>query len=836
MRFPIIFLLLLALINSGWGQATDSLSVGNDSLIYVKKSIGAKLIQNAPTIDGVLDEEIWENAEIATDFIQLEPNPGNKASQKTEVRILYNDYALYVGAILYDVSKDSILRQFSQRDNEDNTDIFGILLDTYNDDQNGYGFFVHPTGVQWDARFSSSGQDIAWDAVWKSAVKIDEKNWYVEMEIPYSAIRFPEKEIQTWGINFARKIRRHREFIFWSPVNPEVNGILVQSGDLTGLENIEPPLRLSLTPYVSGYMEHYTVNKWDGILRGGMDLKYGFNEAFTLDMTLIPDFGQVQADNQVLNLSPFEVQFNERRPFFTEGNELFNKAGMMFYSRRMGGNVFNAYEKEDGETIKENYSQSQILNVSKITGRTKKGLGIGFINGITNELSSSILDSTGTQRTELVDPLTNYNVLVLDQNLKNNSSVSLINTNVFRNGSYYDANVSAAKFDLNNKKNIWNINGFASLSQLYYNDSTNTGLAYGYTLQKKAGRFKFGISNETLGDTYEPNDMGFLQRNNSVKYKGIFDYNMYKPKKKVLKYNASFSTTYNRLHQPSTFTYMETIVRHRITFRNFFTTGSKFSHFTEGYDYFEPRVWGKYYTWPMVFEMRSFVSTDYRKKLAVDLWGGYNFFKNVNRFDYDIMPRIRLRISDRFNIKHETNIQFQINNEGAAIDLDGNPTTLVNAVDSTMEDIIFGRRDRRNVESIFNAEYIFTNRMGISLRLRHYWSTVKYKSFHVLGDKGELLNSDFDGLNSSGNSIYNTNYNAFNFNITYRWVFLPGSELTIVWKNAIYSSDNQIAFSYLDNLSNILSSPQTNSISIKMLYYLDYLNIKRALDKRKNKE
>ncbi|NQY10339.1 MAG: carbohydrate binding family 9 domain-containing protein [Flavobacteriales bacterium] len=802
-------------------------------MIVIRNNLTAVSIKTSPKIDGILDDEVWKTAPIATDFIQNSPNPGKASAQKTEVKVLYTDYALYIGATMYDVSNDSILRQFSQRDNEENTDVFGIIIDTYNDDQNGYGFAVHPTGVQWDGRFSSNGMEVAWDAVWISKVTIDDKNWYVEMEIPYSAIRFPKIEVQDWGINFIRKIRRHRETSFWNNVNPEINGFMLQNGDLLGLKNIEPPLRLSLTPYVSSYIENNTDNQWSKIIRGGMDLKYGFNEAFTLDMTLIPDFGQVQSDNQVLNLSPFEVQFDERRPFFTEGNELFNKAKMMFYSRRIGGSVLQVYDAEDGETVKETYSDSQILNVSKITGRTKNGLGIGIINGITNELNAKVEDANGEERYELVDPLTNYNTLILDQNLKNNSSVSFINTNVTRNGSYYDANVSALKFDLNNKKNIYNVNGFASLSQLYYSDSTNLGALYNFAAQKKAGRFKFGVESQIISDTYEPNDMGFLQNNNTARYTGVFSYNMYEPKGRLLSYEAGFETNYNRIYKPSIFTYTATTLRNKMVFRNFLTVGGKINHFSQGYDYFEPRVWGRYYVWKQSGEVKGFVSTDYRKRIAGDLWGGYGFFKGITRHSWDVTPRIRLRINDRFNIKHSVEFKYEIDNEGAAIDNDGDNTILQNTDDPTIDDIIFGRRDRRTIENILNAEYIFTNRMGISLRLRHYWSTINNKSFHILGDEGQLLDSDFTGLDSLGNSLYNKSYNAFNFNITYRWVFYPGSELTVVWKNAIYSSNDMVLSSFHDNLSNTLASPQTNSISIKLLYYLDYLSVKRSLDKRK---
>ena len=196
-------ILLLFITHFSFGQ--------EENTAVVKKSIKAIRVETPPKMDGVLDDAVWNKAPIATDFIQAQPYPGEKASQKTEVRVLYDNTAIYIGATLYDVSRDSIISQYSQRDREDNTDLFAIVLDTYDDDQSGYGFVVHPTGVQMDARYSQDqGQDLSWNAVWISEVTIDDKGWYVEMKIPYSAIRFPDNEVQKWDVNFSRKIRRHR--------------------------------------------------------------------------------------------------------------------------------------------------------------------------------------------------------------------------------------------------------------------------------------------------------------------------------------------------------------------------------------------------------------------------------------------------------------------------------------------------------------------------------------------------------------------------------------------------------------------------------------------------
>ncbi|HWY12877.1 MAG TPA: DUF5916 domain-containing protein, partial [Bacteroidia bacterium] len=365
------------------------------------RNVRALRIDKGPKIDGVLNDSCWINAEAADGFIQNQLHPGHPSEQKSEVKIVYDDIAIYIGAMLYDTSPDSILHELSTRDNEANADLFGILFDTYNDDLNAFGFFVTAAGTQIDARYSSEGQDFNWNAVWQSVVKIGGKGWIIEMKIPYSALRFSAKDEQTWGFNIIRKIRRYREMSFWNNVDPKIDAFVRQFGNLSGLKNLKPPPRLSLTPYVAGLFNNYPYNQ-PGInnssysFSGGLDLKYGLSEGFTLDMTLVPDFSQVQSDNKVLNLSPFEVAYQERRPFFTEGTELFNKGGF-FYSRRVGGtpigynNVYN--ELKPGEVIIKNPGQTRLYNATKLSGRTQKKLGIGIFNAVSGETYATAQDS-----------------------------------------------------------------------------------------------------------------------------------------------------------------------------------------------------------------------------------------------------------------------------------------------------------------------------------------------------------------------------------------------------------------------------------------------------------
>ncbi len=422
-----------------------------------KRQLQAVRITQPIKLDGQLDEAQWQEAPAATDFIQNRPNPGPHEKNKTEVRVLYDDAALYVGAVMHESSADSIMRELTARDDLGNTDFIAIFLDTYNDKLNGYSFFITPGGVQLDARYSpASGEDFAWNAVWDARTALRGTDWVVEMRIPYSAIRFSAVPEQLWGLNFMRRRKRDNQDFFWNEVKPEADGFVNQWGQLQGIRDIKPPLRLSLTPYVSTYLNHYPyqeqgVRNTSFSFNGGADIKYGINESFTLDATLVPDFGQTQSDNVVLNLTPFEVQYNENRQFFTEGTELFTK-GNLFYSRRVGAQPVGFYavngQLGKGEQLVKNPGETRLLNAAKISGRTSKGLGIGLFNALSNDVYATVRDSTGQERDVLTQPFSNYNIVVLDQSLKNNSYVSLINTNVTRWGRTYDANVTGGFFAL----------------------------------------------------------------------------------------------------------------------------------------------------------------------------------------------------------------------------------------------------------------------------------------------------------------------------------------------------------------------------------------------------
>ncbi len=421
-----------------------------------RKQITIDRIQETPKIDGKLDDAAWKDAAIATNFVERQPNNGRPIpdSLATRVKVVYDDLGIYFGAEMLDPDPSEIRKELTERDDIGNDDFFFILLNGYNDRQQSMQFIVTAAGVQYDAKMTNGNEDSSWNAIWYSGVDLNGRGWTAEVFIPYSELRFPEKDIHEWGLQMEREFKRSGTRYSWSPINTAKGSFSIYDGEIHGIENIQTPTRLSVQPYVSTYLNNYD-GETTTSFNGGMDLKYGINDAFTLDMILVPDFGQTRFDESVLNLSAFEVQYDEQRPFFTEGTELFTK-GDLFYSRRVGGVPFGDVELSEEEEIENFPASVDLINALKVSGRTDGGLGIGFFNAITEKTYVKIKNTeTGESRRELIEPVTNYNILVLDQRYGDNSSISLVNTNTTREGHFRDANATGLYLDHTNESNTY---------------------------------------------------------------------------------------------------------------------------------------------------------------------------------------------------------------------------------------------------------------------------------------------------------------------------------------------------------------------------------------------
>lgn len=786
----------------------------NADSLQVKKQIQAVRIDKHIRIDGVLDESEWAQAPIANNFIQYEQYNGQVPSQQSEVKVLFDDDALYIGAILHDTNPELIYRELGQRDNSDNlkSDVFSVHLSTYNDGLNYLQFLVSASGVQTDIKITADDEERSWNAVWTSEVKINNNGWSVEMRIPYSALRFSNNTgSSTWGINFVRLIKRYNEVSTWNYVDKSKQGFTTQSGVLTGLSGIEPPVRLSFSPYFSAYANKLPDKKSvDYKFNGGMDLKFGLSQSFTLDMTLIPDFGQVKSDDKVLNLTPFEVKYDEARQFFTEGTELFNK-GEIFYSRRIGSEPVNAGIVEDSlkntEVIENNPAESKMINATKISGRTAGGLGIGFFNAMTQNMYADIKDTiTGEKRRFLTQGFTNYNMVVFDQTLPHNSFISLANTNMLRPKNDYISNVTATQFTIRDKKNRIAVEGIGALSQIHNDSVTYGGKAF-LAIEKTSGNFQGDIWTNIEGKNYNPNDMGYLQSPNEFSMGIELSHEIFEPFWRFVEFENEVEFIHQMLYSPRNFTNQYLTFNSRFTTKKQFT-GGLYLEFNPriGYDYFEPRVEGYKLELPKRVYASWFGSPDYRKTLAIDhnlaYWKADSY--NQHGFSYGISPRIRL--SDKALLIFNWSHSFNFNNIGY--------------FDFDETNVIMGKRDVQTITNTASFQYTFNAKSFINLRLRHYIRHYSYDDFYNLNKDGSLTPTVVS-------SYSNVNYSTFNLDLMYQWNFAPGSELVVVWKNAIEENSSEPVYNYFENVDEIANSPMYNSLSFKVLYYIDYQMLRR---------
>src|SRR5690606_4978033 len=526
-------------------------------------------------------------------------------------------------------------------------------------------------------------------------------------------------------------------------------------------------------------------------------------------------------DNLVLNLGPFEQTFSEQRQFFTEGVDLFDK-GNLFFSRRIGSSPTGNVSLNANETINNYPSTVNVLNAVKISGRTKKGLGIGVFNAITETTDATIRDTiSGEIRRQVVEPLSNYNVLVIDQQFNKNSSISLINTNVTRNGSFRDANVTALVFDIINKNNTYNVQGEAKMSNLNLMDSTSTGYSSFFRARKVNGNFRYSFDHSYADTKYDINDMGLLRRNNFNDFGIDLSYRIFEPTKKLNNYFVTTYANYRNLAKPNVYTGANFGFRFNAQTKKLNDFGGDIDlEVGKQYDYFEPRAEGRFFIYENRLNFGAWYSSNYNKTFAFDInGGGAKFFetgRNTTEFWFGVSPRIRF--NDNFLIVYSFDFSKNINDRGYA-------TTVGN-------DIIFGERNRKTQENRIRANYTFNSFHGLSLTFRNYWSTVDYKDDLFTLEENGRLNQDSGYQVSDLNNNPNINYNTWNLDLNYTWQFAPGSFLTALYRNQLFNRDNAATDTYSDSLQTLFAQPIQNTFSLRIQYFIDYATLKNVFQKK----
>ena len=501
----LIFLILLFLKSFVIGQSNYLYNFDPDSLRF--KIVKATRCSSPPKIDGVLNDYSWEGGYLIDEFFQIEPKELIAPSEKTAVKLKYDNEALYVFIQSYDSQPDKIRKTLVRRDSwmdgfANNSDWVGITIDSRNDDYNGYFFAVNASGAKMDVVASGEWNfDPTWNPVWDVSIGFNDEGWTAEFKLPFAIFQFENKPNMEWGISFERAIHRLQERVEWPGRSKSIRGLMLPLGILQGFNDVPNPKQLEIVPYV---LAGYSDNIQSDI---GLDLRYGLTSNSMMKITVNPDFGQVEADPSVLNLTAFETFYEEKRPFFSEGSEFFDHRISLFNSRRIGKKP-GYYIPEDTE-IKDMPDFTTILTAGKIMGSSSSGMNYGLITAMTAEETAISIDGLDSSKI-VVEPRTNYSIGRLEIPLINKiSRVGLMITNVSRRNQ-----PGATVLGLDWRIGLFDNKLFSNGQIIQSNVNQVIGDAY---------RFNFGYLNPlwwsirfwygTYDDRFDTNDLGYLRRN-----------------------------------------------------------------------------------------------------------------------------------------------------------------------------------------------------------------------------------------------------------------------------------------------------------------------------------
>ncbi|UCE17576.1 MAG: carbohydrate binding family 9 domain-containing protein, partial [Gemmatimonadota bacterium] len=529
-------------------------------------------LEEPVVVDGILSETVWNNGSEICDFIQRDPDEGSEPTERTEVRVAYDDDALYVGARMYDSAPDSIIARLGRRDQWPSADFFRFYIDPYYDRRSGFYFGLNAAGTCDDGiLYNDEWSDDSWDGVWQGKVNIDNKGWTAEMRIPYSQLRFQKRDRYLWGINFRRCIERKNEHAYVVYTPKDGSGFVSRFVDLVGIENIHPARQVEILPYTRLKAEYVPAEPDDPFNDGsryppdmGADFKIGLGNNLILDATVNPDFGQVEVDPAVINLGDVETFYSEKRPFFIEGSSIFefgyggsrshwsfNWGGPnFFYSRRIGRCPQGSLPDHDWAQIPEG---TQILGATKLTGKIGNNWNIGTLHALTGRGEAKLDISGHTFRAE-VEPLTYYGVAraqkEIDEGKQGLGFISTFTTRMFRDDRLRDEfNSGARTFGLDgwtflDSERRWVISSWVGLTHVrgskermlslqessghYFQrpdashvsvDSSATSLSgYGgrILVNKQKGNVIFNSSLGVIHPNFDLNDMGFMWRTDVI--------------------------------------------------------------------------------------------------------------------------------------------------------------------------------------------------------------------------------------------------------------------------------------------------------------------------------
>jgi len=842
-------------------------------------------------IDGILSETIWENGYEISKFTQREPIEGSQPTEKTEVRIAYDDNSLYVGARMFDSAPDSIIARLARRDAEVSTDYFAFFIDPFYDKRSGFYFAVTAAGSVWDGvLMNDDWDDDSWDGVWDVKTNIDEKGWTAEFRIPYSQLRFHKKNEYLWSINFKREIHRKNESDYLVFTPKDGSGFVSRFVDLVGIENIEPIRQIELLPYFRTKAEYTNptpgnpFNDGSRYLPGmGVDVKIGIGNNLTLDATVNPDFGQVEVDPAVVNLSDIETYYQEKRPFFIEGSSTFsfghggarNYWGFnwsnpdFFYSRRIGrapqGSLPPDYDPD--YDFVDSPEGTRILGAAKLSGKVGNNWNVGTLHAVTAREKAE-LQMGGKKFHSEVEPLTYYGIYRAQREInESRQAIGFISTVMNRkfaddrlreelNSDAYTIGIDGWTF-LDSSK-TWVISGWTGMthvranqtrmidlqtnSQHYFQrpdaghvsvDSSTTsmtGYAARFCLNKQKGNAIFNSAFGFINPKFDVNDVGFMWRGDQINGHIGAGYQWVKPGKftrEVVTILAIFGSwdfdknaIWNGYFQNSW-----------IEFLNYYELEYMLAYNPETINNRRTRG-GPLTINPPGWEANIFMNSDDRKPWVFGL-GTFGYKSESGSWNRGVELEVEW--------KPAANVSVSV---GPELEYDHTDAQWIDAFDDPLATKTYGKRyvfaelDHRTLSASIRLNWTFTPKLSFQLYAQPLISSGDYYNFKELArpksyefsiyGEGESTFNEQDYLaDPDGSGLAESielgnpdfNYKSLRGNAIFRWEYSPGSTLYFVWTQRRSDFEEIGEFRFRRSMSRLWNVQGDNIFMVKMTYW-----------------
>jgi hypothetical protein len=760
-----------------------------------------------PRIDGRLDDDIWQRIPAVTDFVQFEPVEGAAPSEETRVQIAYDEEALYIALRCFDQNPDAIVSRLVRRDADSEADWVTISLDPHLDRQTGRFFGAYASGSVTDGIYANDrNEDDTWNGVWQVQTSIDAQGWVAEFRIPYYVLRFSPREEYVWGLNIERYISRKREHLHWNLMQKGEPGLVSQFGYLEGIRAIDPPLHLEYTPYAMG--RAIVDGGSDYFANAGVDVRYGITSSLSLTAAINPDFGQVEADPAQLNLTAFEDFFDEQRPFFVEGADLFSSGDYdLFYSRRIGRRP-GYYTLPDGATERDRPESTTIIGALKLTGKTEGKTSFGLLQAVTASERADILRTVGgeTAREKYrVEPLTNYLVGRVRQDvLEGNSTVGLFASSVNRRDGH-SAYVGAADWDLKFRRDTYNITGILAASRAGALGDRKSGYIAHIEFDKRGGGREAEVGFAALSRDIEINDLGFLRRGNLIRNWAQVQYFRYTPLGPFRELDA-------RAEVELEWNYDGTRLRN----------SANVSHWFDLHNYWRLHLhYGREFAamddddvlrgGPVIKKLgeswiHGRVETDDRKMVSAYIHpdfrrgdgGRSTFFGVRSGLEFRPLPSVEISMEPRYE-RRKTDAQW---------------------VDLLGTDWVYGELESRTLDLTTRAELSFSPEFSVELFLQPFIAIGDFGDFKALQRQKSY---DFAPYALDENRDFHRR--SLKSNLVLRWEFSPGSTLFVVWSQS-RSADladpmrEELEFRPLNRLGSSFSDDGDHVFLTKISYWM----------------